>query len=51
MYSLDSVFFKREFSNLEELISVALSEGVDPNVNVVKDGVITRELLSDFIVF
>jgi hypothetical protein len=51
MYSLDCVYYQKEFSTLSELIADALSSGMDPNYEITRNGKCTGEMLCDLITY
>ena len=50
MYSLDSKYFTEEFDSLDELVDYCMGIGMDPSVEVTKDGKGIGEVLWDFMV-
>ena len=51
MYSLDCVYYQKEFSTLSELIADALSSGMDPNYEITRNGKGTGEMIVDLLQF
>ena len=51
MYTLDCTYYMKEFNTLQELVDDVISSGMDPNYNIVKDGIDTQEQIIDFIVY
>jgi hypothetical protein len=51
MYTLNCNYYRAEWPTLEDLISDVLNKGVDPNLEVLRDGKPTGELLIDLIQF
>ena len=49
MYSLDCVYYEREFTTLSELIADVISSGMDPNYEITRGGRCTGEQLADLI--
>jgi hypothetical protein len=49
MYSLDCVYYEKEFSTMSELHADVLTSGMDPNYEITRDGRSTGEMLSDLI--
>jgi len=47
MYSLDCSYYTRKFNTLNELIDDAISSGMDPNYEILRNGVHTGEILFD----
>jgi len=50
MYTLDCPYYDREFESLSELIDDVLEMGMDPNYEILYNGVSTGETLWEFIV-
>ena len=51
MYSLDCVYYQKEFSTLSELIADALSSGMDPNYEITRNGKSIGETVAELIGF
>ena len=51
MYSLDCVYYEREFTTLDELINDVVSSGMDPNYEITKNGKSIRETVAELIGF
>lgn len=51
MYSLDCNYFDKEFKSIEELISYVMQNGVDPNLEITKNGKRMGEQVIDLISF
>lgn len=49
MYTLDCDYYKKEFSTLDELLADIQLSGMDPNYEILKDGVSTGEVAWDLI--
>jgi hypothetical protein len=49
MYSLDCVYYEKEFTTLDELITDAMISGMDPNYEITRNGRATGEMLCDLI--
>lgn len=51
MYSLNANYYEKEFSTINELIQDAVASGMDPNVEITRNGKGTGEFLIDLIQF
>ncbi len=51
MYSLDCIYFEKEFNTINELIDDVVSSGMDPNYEITKNGKGTGEYVIDLIGF
>ena len=51
MYSLDCNYFGKEFKSIEELISYVMQNGIDPNLEITKNGKRMGEQVIDLISF
>lgn len=51
MYSLDAIYYKKEFATLDELIEDVINSGMDPSYEVTKNGVKTGDKVIDLIQF
>jgi hypothetical protein len=49
MYSLDCVYYEKEFTTLDELIDDVIASGMDPNYEITRNGRATGEMLIDLI--
>ena len=49
MYSLDCVYYEKEFTSLFELIDDVIATGMDPNYEITRNGKCTGEMLCDLI--
>ena len=49
MYSLDCVYYEKEFTSVSELIDDVVSSGMDPNYEITRNGRTTGEMLIDLI--
>jgi len=49
MYSLKSIYYKREFDTIEELIQDVVVSGMDPNVEITQDGKGIQEYPIDYL--
>ena len=45
MYSLDCSYYEKSFSSVDELINDVMESGMDPNMEITKNGVSTGETL------
>lgn len=50
-YSLDSTYYTKSFDSIDELIEDVIRSGMDPNLQVTKNGVGIGENAIDFITF
>ena len=50
MYSLNCSYYKKEFSNINDLIDDVTVSGMDPNYEITCNGVPTGEMAVDLIV-
>jgi|TARA_R100001015_G_C4568831_1_gene127228 hypothetical protein len=50
MYSLDCNYYKREFSNIYDLVDDVMISGMDPNYEITFNGEPTGEMAVDLIV-
>ena len=50
MYSLNCSYYKREFSNINDLIDDVTVSGMDPNYEITFNGISTSEMAIDYIV-
>ena len=50
-YSLNSPYYTKEFSSINELIKDVIESGMDPNYEITLNGKATGELLADLIQF
>lgn len=48
MYSLDCRYYTKSFNTLDELIDDILTSGMDPNYNIVVNGVVQDDLAIDY---
>jgi len=51
MYSLDSVYYQKEFDSLEQLLDDVVMCGMDPNCEITRNGQGTGECVIDLIQF
>ena len=51
MYTLDCIYYTREFSTVDELIQDIISSGMDPNYGILFNGTPTGESAIDLIQF
>ena len=51
MYTLDCIYYTREFSTVDELIQDIISSGMDPNYEILFNGEPTGEQAIDLIQF
>lgn len=51
MYSLDCIYFEKEFNTIDELIDDVMISGMDPNYEITKNGVGIGENAIDLIQF
>ena len=51
MYSLDCVYYEREFTTLDQLIDDVVSSGMDPNYEITKNGNGIGETVAELIGF
>ena len=51
MYTLDCIYYTREFSTVDELIQDIISSGMDPNYEILFNGQPTGEQAIDLIQF
>jgi hypothetical protein len=51
MYSLDCVYYEKEFTSLSELINDVTASGMDPNYEITRNGRVTGEMLIDLIAY
>ena len=51
MYSLDSVYYQKEFDSLEELLDDVVTSGMDPNYEITRNGQGTGECIIELIQF
>lgn len=49
MYSLECVYYEKEFTSLSELINDVMISGMDPNYEITCNGKCTGEMLCDLI--
>ena len=49
MYSLDCVYYEKEFTSVSELINDVTASGMDPNYEITRYGKCTGEMLCDLI--
>ena len=49
MYSLNCVYYQKEFTSVSELISDVTASGMDPNYEITRYGNCTGEMLCDLI--
>jgi hypothetical protein len=49
VYSLNCDWYTKKFNSIQELIDDCISSGMDPNYEVLKNGVSTNELLFNHI--
>ena len=49
MYSLDCIYYKKEFNTTDKLIEDIIRSGMDPNYDITLDGISTGEMAIDFI--
>jgi hypothetical protein len=49
MYSLNCVYYQKEFTSLSELINDVTASGMDPNYEITRNGRCTGEMLCDLI--
>jgi hypothetical protein len=50
MYTLDCEYYDKEFTTIALLIKDIMETGMDPNYEIMKDGIGVGELANDFIV-
>ena len=50
MYSLNCSYYKKEFSNINDLIDDVTVSGMDPNYEITFNGISTSEMAIDYIV-
>ena len=51
MYTLDCIYYTREFSTVDELIQDIISSGMDPNYEILFNGQPTGDQVIDLIQF
>jgi hypothetical protein len=51
MYSLDCVYYEKEFTSVSELINDVTASGMDPNYEITRSGKCTGEMLCDLITY
>ena len=51
MYSLNCSYYKKEFSNINDLIDDVTVSGMDPNYEITFNGKPTGEMAVDLLVF
>ena len=51
MYSLDCVYYEREFTTLDELLNDVMCSGMDPGYEITKNGNGIGETAADLIRF
>jgi hypothetical protein len=51
MYTLDCIYYTREFSTVDELIQDIISSGMDPNYEILFNGQPTGDQAIDLIQF
>jgi hypothetical protein len=51
MYSLDCVYYEKEFTSLNELIDDVMASGMDPNYEITRNGKSTGEMAIDLLQF
>lgn len=51
MYTLDCIYYTREFSTVDELIQDIISSGMDPNYEIMFNGQPTGDQAIDLIQF
>jgi len=51
MYGLDCSYYTRTFSTIDELLDDVIQSGMDPNMEITKDGRPTGEMAIDLIQF
>ena len=51
MYTLDCIYYTREFSTVDELIQDIISSGMDPNYEILFNGEPTGDQAIDLIQF
>ena len=51
MYSLECVYYTKEFKCIVDLIADAVLSGMDPDCYITKDGVSIGEKVSDYIMY
>jgi hypothetical protein len=49
MYSLDCVYYEKEFTSVSELINDVTASGMDPNYEITRNDRCTGEMLCDLI--
>ena len=51
MYSLDCNYYTKEFSTIDELLGDVVTNGMDPNYEITRNGQPTGEMAIDLIEF
>jgi hypothetical protein len=51
MYSLDCNYYTKEFSTIDELLGDIVTNGMDPNYEITRNGQPTGEMAIDLIEF
>jgi hypothetical protein len=51
MYSLDCVYYEREFTSIDELITDVMCSGMDPSYEITRNGKGIGETAADLIGF
>ena len=51
MYSLDCPYYKKRFFTLTELLDAIMQTGMDPNYEITRNGINTKEIAADLIVY
>lgn len=51
MYSLDCPYYKKRFFTLTELLDDIVNTGMDPNYEITRNGINTKEIAADLIVY
>jgi hypothetical protein len=51
MYSLDCVYYEKEFTSVSELIDDVVSSGMDPNYEITRNGKSIGETVAELIGF
>lgn len=51
MYTLDCDYYNKSFDSIDELVEEVINDGMDPNVQILRDGRPTGQEVIEFIVY
>ena len=51
MYTLDCSYYTKSFDSIDELINDVITSGMDPNYEIIHNGVSTGEMVIELISF